>query len=81
MNLFSLVWRAPLLPLQGVIKIAEILQEEAERQTRQPPALRRRLEELEQARADGRISAEEEARAMEEIFGDAFGGGPPAAPR
>ncbi|MBA9002510.1 gas vesicle protein GvpG [Thermomonospora cellulosilytica] len=79
MNLLSLPWRLPFLPLQGVLKIAEILQEEAERQTRYPPALRRRLEELEQARAAGRISAEEEERAMEEIFAEAFGE-PPAPP-
>jgi hypothetical protein len=77
MNLLSLTWKFPFLPVEGLIKIAEIIQEEAERQTRQPPAIRRRLEELEQARASGRISEEEEARAMEEIFGDAFGR-PPA---
>lgn len=80
MNLLSLPWRLPFLPLWGVLKIGEILQEEAERQTSHPPALRARLEELEQARAAGRISAEEEEQAMEEIFAEAFGE-PPDPPR
>ena len=80
MNLLSLPWRLPFLPLQGVLKIAEILQEEAERETGHPSAIRARLEELEQARAAGRISVEEEERAMQEILAEAPGE-PPASPR
>ncbi|SEG72877.1 Gas vesicle protein G [Thermomonospora echinospora] len=73
MNLLSPLWKFPFLPVQGLVKIAELLQEEADRRTRQPAALRQRLEELQEARASGLISEEEEARATEELFGEVFG--------
>ncbi|MBB5138610.1 hypothetical protein HNP84_008364 [Thermocatellispora tengchongensis] len=58
----------PLAPIRGVIKLGELLQEQVERELRDPAAVRRRLEEIEQARAAGRISAEEEAEAVNRVL-------------
>lgn len=59
MGLFSAVFGLPLAPIRGVIWTAERLQEEAERQYYDPGLIRRQLEEVAQARADGRLSDEE----------------------
>jgi cytochrome c-type biogenesis protein CcmH/NrfG len=68
MDLFTLLFGWPLLPLQGVIRLGELIQEQAEREMRDPVAVRRQLEELEQAADAGLISEEEQAAAMEEIL-------------
>ncbi|GGP05818.1 gas vesicle protein GvpG [Nonomuraea glycinis] len=68
MNLFTLLFGWPLLPLQGVLRLGELIQEQAERQMRDPMVVRRQLEELEQAADAGLISEEEQAAAMEEIL-------------
>ncbi len=68
MNLFTLLLGWPLLPLQGVIRLGEMIQEQAEREMRDPTAVRRQLEELEEAAEAGLISEEEQAQAMEEIL-------------
>lgn len=68
MNLFTLLFGWPLLPLQGVLRLGELIQEQAERQMRDPLVVRRQLEELEQAADAGLISEEEQAAAMEEIL-------------
>ncbi len=59
MNPFTLLFRLPLMPLQGFIKLAETLAEEAEQEYYSPSAARRELEEAEQARASGELSDEE----------------------
>lgn len=51
-------------PIKGTIWVAEQLKEEAERQYYDPGAIRRQLEEVAQARQDGRLS-DEEATALE----------------
>ncbi|MFF4197494.1 gas vesicle protein GvpG [Nonomuraea sp. NPDC001831] len=58
----------PLMPLYAVVKLGELMRDQVERELHDPAVVRRRLEEVEQARADGRISAEEEDRAVEEIL-------------
>jgi len=60
----------PLAPLRGLIRLAELLQEQAEQELRGPAAVRRRLEELAEARASGAISEEEETAAAERILGE-----------
>ncbi|RAY13619.1 gas vesicle protein G [Actinomadura craniellae] len=72
MGLLTMIVALPALPVLGVVRIGELLQEQAERELRGPAALRRELEKVEQERAAGLISAEEEARATEEILGRAF---------
>lgn len=67
MNLITLLVGWPLLPLQGVLRLGELIQEQAERELHDPVAVRRQLEELERAADAGLISEEEQAEAMEEI--------------
>ena len=59
MELFTLAFRLPFLPVQGLIRVAELIQEQAEEEYRNPAAVRRQLEEAEEARARGEISSEE----------------------
>lgn len=63
MELLTLLFRLPFLPMRGFIRLGEIIQDEAERQLHDPAAVRRQLEEAEQARMSGEISDEEVARA------------------
>lgn len=57
------LFRLPFLPVQAVVRLAEIIADEANRELSSPVSVRRRLEEAEQARADGLISDEEFAEA------------------
>jgi hypothetical protein len=66
MGLLTLPFKLPLLPLRAVVRLAELIQEEAERQLADPATVRRELEQIEQARASGEISEEEAAALTEE---------------
>ncbi|WP_440100195.1 gas vesicle protein GvpG [Streptosporangium sp. H16] len=68
MEPLGLILGLPFAPLRGLIRLAELLQEQAEQELRSPAAVRRRLEELAEARACGEISEEEEAAAAERIL-------------
>ncbi|GGT10193.1 gas vesicle protein GvpG [Nonomuraea spiralis] len=68
MGLGTLLFGWPLMPIYAVVKLGELMRDQVERELHDPAVVRRRLEEVEQARADGRISAEEEDRAVEEIL-------------
>jgi hypothetical protein len=59
MDLVTLPFRLPFLPVQGLVRLAEMIQEEAERQYHDPAAARRRLEEAAEAYDRGDISSEE----------------------
>jgi Gas vesicle protein G len=61
MSLLTLPFKLPLLPVQGVVRLAQLIQEEAERQLTNPATIRRELEGIEQARQAGEISDEEAA--------------------
>ncbi len=56
MDLLTLLFRLPFLPLQSVIRLGEILQEEAERELRDPASVRRQLEEAQAAHESGELS-------------------------
>jgi Gas vesicle protein G len=56
MNPLSLLLRLPLLPLKGVIRLGQLIQQDAERQMAAPGRVRRELEDVEQAQAAGVIS-------------------------
>jgi uncharacterized membrane protein len=58
----------PLVPVRGVVRLAELIQEQVELEHRDPTSVRRQLEEIEEARAAGEITEEEENRAMEEVL-------------
>ncbi|MEV6149566.1 gas vesicle protein GvpG [Nonomuraea sp. NPDC052129] len=73
MGLISLIFGWPLAPVKGVIRLGELIQEQVERQTRDPAVVRRRLEEIEQSRAAGLISEEEEALAMKQTLESMIG--------
>jgi hypothetical protein len=69
MNLLTLPFKLPLLPLQGFLQLGEILHDEADRQLHDPAVLRRQLEEAEQARASGEMSDEDVAHLQGQAAG------------
>mgnify|MGYP000476813855 CR=1 FL=1 len=78
MDLMGLLFGWPLAPVKGLIRLAEIIQEQVELETRSPMAVRRRLEEVEEARLAGEISEEDAALEVERILGQVIAQpGPP----
>jgi hypothetical protein len=67
-GLLSSVFGLPFAPVRGVIWLGEVIQEQVEHEMADPSVIRHKLEEIEEARAAGLISEEEEARAMEETL-------------
>lgn len=68
MGLLSEILKLPFAPIRGLIAIGEIVQEQVEMELQHPASVRRDLEETERARAEGRISAEEQQKAEQEII-------------
>lgn len=66
MSLLTLLFRLPLLPVQGVVKVGEIVRDQAEHEHHDPAAVRRQLEEAEAAQTSGEASDEDVAEAQEE---------------
>jgi hypothetical protein len=56
MDLLTLLFRLPFLPLRGIIRLAEVLHDQAEQELRSPASVRRQLEEAEEARLSGEMS-------------------------
>lgn len=69
MGLLTLPFRLPLMPLQAVIRLGEVIRDQSEREFHDPAAVRRQLEEAEQAQESGEMSAEEAARVQAEAVG------------
>jgi hypothetical protein len=67
-GLIGLIFTWPVAPVRAVIRLGELIQEQVEHELRDPAVVRRRLEELEEARRSGQISAEEESQAVERIL-------------
>ena len=59
MGLLTLPFRLPLLPLQAVIRLAEVIGDQAERELHDPARVRRELEEAQRRHTAGEISDEE----------------------
>lgn len=57
--MLSVLVRLPFLPVTGLVRIAELIADEADRQLFDPAVVRRRLEEAAQAHAAGLITDEE----------------------
>ena len=55
-------------PIRGVMALSEVIARQVEQERNNPATTRRQLEELEEARERGEISAEEESEAQEEIL-------------
>lgn len=75
MDLLSLLLGLPLAPVRGVIKVAELIRDEAEREMYATSTARRQLEEAEAAGAAGEISQAEKAAAQEQVVGRLVGRG------
>jgi uncharacterized membrane protein len=67
MELLTLLFRLPFLPVQGVIRLGELLQDEAERQLRDPARIRRELEDAQRRYEAGEISEEEFIQIQDEL--------------
>lgn len=63
MGPLTLLLRLPILPVQGVIRLAEVIGDEAERQLHDPALIRRKLEDAQRRHAAGEITDEELANA------------------
>lgn len=79
MDILTLLLRLPFLPVQGLVRLAEIIRDEADRQLYDPAAVQRELEEAADARAAGEISDEELARIEDQAVGRLTGQGPPSS--
>jgi Gas vesicle protein G len=66
MQLLTLPLRLPLLPVTGVVRLAELIGDEAERELHDPARVRRELEDAQRRRDAGEISDEELARFEEQ---------------
>jgi hypothetical protein len=69
MELLTLLFRLPLMPLRGFIQLGQILQDQAEQELRDPASVRRQLEEAQEARVSGEISDED----LAQVEGQAVG--------
>ena len=56
MDLLTLLFRLPLLPLSSFIRLGEVIQEQVEREMRDPASVRRQLEQAQQAYESGEMS-------------------------
>lgn len=68
MGLFTGLLGLPLAPVRGLVWLAEQLETEAAQRQADPGAVRRQLEDLDEARQSGEISAEECDRLQEELL-------------
>jgi hypothetical protein len=70
MNLLTFLFRLPLFPVQGFVKLASVIAEEAEREMASPGTIRRELEHAERARASGTMSDEQAADFEDAAFAE-----------
>jgi hypothetical protein len=68
MGILSAILLSPLAPVRGVIALGEVIQRHAEEELYNPANTRRQLEELQEARERGELSADEERDAQERIL-------------
>jgi len=76
MNLLTLLFRLPLMPLRGFLQLAELLHDQAEQELHDPAAVRHQLEELERSAQAGELSAEDIAAAEQHAIGRVVGPAP-----
>jgi hypothetical protein len=69
MELLTFLFRLPFLPVQGVIRLGQLIEEQAELQLHDPASVGRQLEEIEQARSAGEMSDEDAAREEAQALG------------
>lgn len=76
MNPLTLLFRLPLMPLQGLIRFAEVIRDEAERELHDPARVRRELEAADRDRAAGKISDQDVSRIQEQATSSLIAGTP-----
>ena len=67
MELLTLLFRLPFLPVQGVIRLGELIEEQAEGEYHDPARIRRELEEAQRQRDAGEITDDELAQIQDEL--------------
>jgi Gas vesicle protein G len=76
-DMLTLLLRLPFLPIEGVVRLAGLIEDQAEREFHDPAAVRRELEAAADARAAGTISdaelAEIERQATARLVGQSVG--------
>jgi hypothetical protein len=70
MNLLTFLLRLPWFPVQGFVKLASVVKDEAEREMANPVTIRRELEHAERARASGEMSDEQAAEFQDAAFAE-----------
>lgn len=78
MDLLTLLFRLPYMPLKGFLKLGQLIADEAEREYHDPARVRRELEEAQQQEARGEISAEDMAQVEAQATAALIAGTPPA---
>jgi pantothenate kinase-related protein Tda10 len=69
-NLLTFLLKLPWFPVQGFVKLASVIKEEAEREMADPVTIRRQLEHAERARASGQMSDEQTAEFQNAAFAE-----------
>jgi uncharacterized membrane protein len=78
MEPLTALFRLPFLPLQGIIKLGELIQDEADRQLHDPARIRHELDEAQRRYEAGEISDEEFTQIQDELVGTEVA--PPSVP-
>jgi uncharacterized membrane protein len=79
MGLLTLPMRLPLLPVQAVIRLGELIQEESERQLRDPARIRRELDQAQRRHDAGEITDDEFTQVQDELTGTLITGPAPTS--
>jgi hypothetical protein len=66
MGLLSWIVGLPVAPVRGVVALGRVIHRQVEQEIHDPASVRRRLEEAEEARAEGEMSEVEEAEIQRE---------------
>jgi pantothenate kinase-related protein Tda10 len=81
MNLITFLLKLPWFPVQGFIKLASVIADEAEQEMANPVTIRRDLERAERARAAGEMSDEQAEQFQDAAFAEFARARRSAAPR
>jgi hypothetical protein len=78
MDLLTLLFRLPFLPVRGLVQLGELIQQQVEQELRDPASVRRQLEEAQEAHVRGEISDQDVARVEGEAVSRLIQPGPGA---
>ncbi|MFD6677171.1 gas vesicle protein GvpG [Rhodococcus zopfii] len=68
MGLISSIFTLPIAPIRAVLWLGEVIQDQVEQQLHDPAAIRRELEEIDEAAAAGHITEDEKAAAQQAVL-------------